>query len=188
MIKSIILFLAAVSVLIIVPVLAADPFAYTNAPEETLAKNAEGIPTPERAPEEYYVIRYLAKRTLGCLCANTYPVGLGAGRASEITYRVLKNDRGQAVSVYALCIKQNKGWNKRVLGTITLPFTPNAQIQIGTPGDDRNNANAAVLREALKGAVIIPFRRQSYRISRCPANRDHYQSLNWSQPELWPEM
>ncbi|MEN2494908.1 MAG: hypothetical protein TECD_00818 [Hyphomicrobiaceae bacterium hypho_1] len=148
----------------------------------------KGILKPERAPANYWIIKFLSKRAIGCLCANKYPVGMNAGENSEITYRTINNNLGQAISVYALCIKRNKGWNKRILGGITLPLTNSANVTIDTPKDDRNNADAAVLREYLRGAVVIPFRRQGYSVTRCPTNRKDYEGLNWSQPELWPTM
>jgi len=188
MIRTITSLLLGVSALIVLTGIMASPFSYTNASQKAAAQSIEGIPAPERAPANYWLIKSLSMRAIGCLCANKYPVGLGAGKESAFTYRVLKNEQNQEVAIYALCIKMNKEWNKRVLGMITLPLTVNGQVQIETPGDDRNNANAAALRESLQGAVVVPFRRQSYRLSRCPTNRDHYQGLNWSQPELWPAM
>jgi len=127
-------------------------------------------------------------RAVACLCANNYPVGLGAGKNSDFTYKEVYNEKGEAVSIHALCIKKNKGWNKRILGKITLPLTRDKEVMIETPGNDRINANAAVLREFLQGAFIVPFSREGYRISRCPTNREHYQGLNWTQAERWPGM
>ena len=186
--KNIILHtIISTSALIIFTALSIDqPLSEDNKQIQNI--EVKGIPTPERAPANYWLIKFLSKRAVGCLCANKYPVGMGASENSEITYRVISNDLGQAVSVYALCVKRNKGWNKRILGSIVLPLTSKANVQIETPADDRYNANAAVLREYLKGAVVIPFRRQGYSVSRCPTNRNDYQGLIWSQPELWPKM
>lgn len=167
---------------------AANPETGTNNFAGMSASPDNGLEFPQSVPADYWLIKSFSMRTLACLCANKYPVGLGAGKNSDFTFRIIKNQNGNAVSIHSLCVRKNKGWNKRVVGKITLPLTYQGEIQISPPGDARNNANAAVLSERMKGGNLIPFRRKNYRISRCPTNPEHYKGLNWTQPERWPAM
>ncbi|MEO1143904.1 MAG: hypothetical protein AAFW66_16460, partial [Pseudomonadota bacterium] len=128
---------------------AANPTNRAKDAAGTLSASAQGIAIPTRAPANYWLVKSLSMRTVACLCGNRYPAGMGAGENSDFTFRIAENDNGEAVSVHALCIKKNKGWNKRVLGHITLSLSRNGRAEIGMPGDDRYNADAAVLREML---------------------------------------
>ena len=152
------------------------------------AQNSNGLVKPARAPVNYWLIKSLSMRTLACLCANRYPVGFGAGKNAAFTYRIIRNSNNEESAVHSLCIKKNADKTKRILGHITLSLVKGGTLQIRTPGDDRYNPGAAVLRETLRGASLIPFKRQGYRLSRCPTQREHYQGLNWAEPERWPEM
>lgn len=137
---------------------------------------------------DYWLIKSLALRTLACMCANRYPFGLGAGQDSDFTFRVVKNSNNEESAIHSVCVKKNQERDKRVLGHITLPLIKGNEIFVTTPGDDRHNPGAAVLRERLKGALLIPFKRQGYRLSQCPTDREHYQGLNWAEPVRWPAM
>jgi len=160
----------------------------THALGQVVSADNDGLAQPKRAPVNYWLIKSLSMRTLACLCANQFPVGLGAGKNSHFTFRVVRNGNNEESAIHSLCLRRSKQYGRRVLAHITLPLVQEGELKIATPGDDRYNPNAAVLRETMKGALVIPFQRQGYRLNRCPTNRDHYQGLNWAQPERWPGM
>jgi len=162
--------------------------ASTDAVGQVDPANNNGLAQPTKAPADYWIIKSLSMRTLACLCANQFPVGLGAGRNSDFTFRVVRNGNNEESAIHSLCIRRSKQYGRRVLAHITLPLVQEGELKIATPGDDRYNPNAAVLRETLRGALLIPFQRQGYRLNRCPTSRDHYKGLNWTQPERWPGM
>ena len=181
-------FILLASTVLITMVFVANPAIRVNAVGQKTPAGGGGLKQPERASTDYWIIKNLSMRTLACLCANKYPVGLGAGTSAEFTYRAERNENGEEVAIYSLCVQTNKEWNRRIVGSITLPLTSKGEVIVATPKDDRYNPTAAVLREKLKGAVLVPFKRQGYRLSRCPTSRDHYQGLNWAEPERWPGM
>lgn len=147
-----------------------------------------GLAQPTRITANYWLIKSLALRTLACMCANQYPFGLGAGQGADFTFRIIRNNNNEESAIHSVCVKKNQERDKRVLGHITLPLIKGNEIIVTTPGDDRHNPGAAVLRETLKGALLIPFKRQGYRLSQCPTDHKLYQGLNWAEPIRWPAM